>query len=191
MALDQLAELHDRMAQAETRLREVQPQLQEHGQDRVTATVIDAAAADFEGVWTTLSPREQAQLVALVVARVEFDAAESTVAVTEPPVPVDEMIELYQGLSLEFHDMPKLFGVGGVHGTLWVNERRVGADASLDPEKHPSKLGRYRFTPAHETDHWRLHRHLFPPQGNQRSLLPEDARRAEYVCRSTDRLALA
>ncbi len=50
-------------------------------------------------------------------------------AVTEPPVPVDEMIELYLGLSLEFHDMQKLFGVGDVHGALWVNERRVGVDA--------------------------------------------------------------
>jgi len=47
-----LAELHDRMAQAETRLREVQPQLQEHEQDRVTATDIDAAPADFEGCGT-------------------------------------------------------------------------------------------------------------------------------------------
>ena len=189
-APDRLAELYDRMTQGETRLREVQRQLQEHEQDRVTATDIDVAPADFEGVWNTLSPREQAQLVALVVARVEFEAAQSTVAVTEPPVPVDEMIELYQGLSLEFHDMQKLFGVGDVHGALWVNERRVGVDASLDPEQHPAKLGRYRFTPAHETGHWRLHRHLFQERANQLSLLPEDARRAEYVCRSTDRLAL-
>ncbi|MGQ9525942.1 MAG: hypothetical protein ACUVTZ_14050 [Armatimonadota bacterium] len=48
-------------------------------------------------------------------------------------MPVDEMIELYLGLSLEFHDMQKLFGVGDVHGALWVNARRVGVDASLDP----------------------------------------------------------
>lgn len=39
-------------------------------------------------------------------------------AVTEPPVPVDEMIELHLGLSLEFHDLQKLFGVGDVHGAL-------------------------------------------------------------------------
>jgi len=88
-------------------------------------------------------------------------------AVTEPPVPVDEMIELYLGLSLEFYDMQKLFGIGDVYGALWVNERRVGVAASLDPEQHPAKLGRYRFTLAHETGHWRLHRHLFQQRANQ------------------------
>jgi hypothetical protein len=62
----------------------------------------------------------------------EYGQAHGVVA--EPPVPVEEMIELYLGLSLEFHDMRKLFGVGDVHGTLWVNERRAGVDASLDPE---------------------------------------------------------
>lgn len=107
--------------------------------------------------------------------------------VTEPPVPVDEIVELYLDLSLEFHDMRELFGVGDVHGALWVNERRVGVDASLDPERHPAKLGRYRFTLAHETGHWQLHRHLFQQRANQLSLLPEDVQRAEYVCRSTDR----
>ncbi len=61
-------------------------------------------------------------------------------AATEPPVPVDEMIELYLGLRLELHDVRKLFGIGDVHGALWVDERRVGEDASLDPEQHPAKV---------------------------------------------------
>ncbi|HID74789.1 MAG TPA: ImmA/IrrE family metallo-endopeptidase [Planctomycetaceae bacterium] len=70
---------------------------------------------------------------------------------------------------------------------MGVNERRLGVDASLDPEQHPAKLGRYGFTLAHEAGHWRLYRHLFQKRANQLSLLPEDAQRAEYVCRSTDR----
>ena len=32
--------------------------------------------------------------------------------ITAPPVPVDEIVELYLKLSLEFLDMKKLFGVG-------------------------------------------------------------------------------
>jgi len=107
--------------------------------------------------------------------------------VTAPPIPIDDIIVLYLELTFEFKDMQALFGVGDVHGALWVNERRVGVDASLDPEQHPVKLGRYRFTLAHEAGHWRLHRHLFQKRANQLSLLPEDAQRAEYVCRSTDR----
>lgn len=106
--------------------------------------------------------------------------------VTAPPIPVDEIVELYLGLRLEFNDMQKLFGVEDVHGALWVNERRVGIDQRLDPTENPAMLGRYHFTLAHEAGHWRLHRHLFQRNANQRSLLPEGAERPEYVCRSSD-----
>ena len=42
------------------------------------------------------------------------------------PVPVDEVVELYLGLSLEFFDMQKLFGVDDVHGALWVDREASG-----------------------------------------------------------------
>src|SRR5271157_889442 len=61
--------------------------------------------------------------------------------VTATPIPVDEIVELYFGLSLEFHDMHKLFGVSDVHGALWVNEKRVGIDHRLDPDRNPAMLG--------------------------------------------------
>lgn len=44
--------------------------------------------ADFDGLWHALSPREQAQLMALLVARVEFDATQSTVAVSFHPTAI-------------------------------------------------------------------------------------------------------
>ena len=78
---------------------------------------------------------------------------------------VDEIVELYLGLCLEFKDMEQLFGVPDVHGALWVNERRIGIDQQLDPDKFPAKLGRYHFTLAHEAGHWRLHRQLFQQIG--------------------------
>ena len=106
--------------------------------------------------------------------------------VIAPPIPVDEMVELYLGLSLEFLDMQKLFGVGDVHGALWVNEKRVGIDQRLDPASNPSMLGRYHFTLAHEAGHWRLHRQLFLRRANQHSLFPEGKERPEYICRSSD-----
>jgi hypothetical protein len=46
--------------------------------------------------------------------------------VTAPPIPVDEIVELYLELALELFDSRKMFGVGDVHGALWVNEKRVG-----------------------------------------------------------------
>src|SRR4051794_18935865 len=90
--------------------------------------------------------------------------------VTAPPIPIDEMVEIYLKLSLEFLDMRKLFGIDDVHGALWVNEKRVGIDQRLDPAQNPAKLGRYHFTLAHEAGHWRLHRQLFQRRANQLSL---------------------
>lgn len=106
--------------------------------------------------------------------------------VITPPVPIDEIVELYFGLSLEFLDMQKLFGVDDVHGALWVNEKRVGIDLRLDPSSYPAMLGRYHFTLAHEAGHWRLHRQLFQRRANQHSLFAEGVERPEYICRSSD-----
>jgi hypothetical protein len=105
--------------------------------------------------------------------------------VTAPPIPVDEMVELYLGLSLEFLDMQKLFGVADVHGALWVNEKRIGIDQRLDPGTNAAMLGRYHFTLAHEAGHWRLHRQHFQRKANQLSLLPENVERPDYICRSS------
>lgn len=106
--------------------------------------------------------------------------------VAEPPVPIDEIIEMHLKLRFEFLDMRSLFGVGDVLGALWVNDGRVAVDISLDPDANPAKLGRYRFTLAHEAGHWRLHRRLFQRHANQPSLLPDADDRANYVCRSSD-----
>lgn len=106
--------------------------------------------------------------------------------VIDPPVPVDEIVELYLELKLTFDDFVQQFGVDDVHGALWVNERRVGIDQRLEPTDNPAMLGRYRFTLAHEAGHWRLHRHLFQRRANQLTLLPENAQRPEYICRSSD-----
>ena len=106
--------------------------------------------------------------------------------IVQPPVPVDEIVELHLGLTFEFKDMQSLFGVADVHGALWVNDQIVGVDISLDPESNPAMLGRYHFTLAHEVGHWQLHRHLFKKRANQLSLLPDVEDRADYVCRSSD-----
>ncbi len=52
--------------------------------------------------------------------------------VTAPPIPIDEIVELYLELQLTFDDMQQLFGVDDVHGALWVNQRRVGIDQRLE-----------------------------------------------------------
>lgn len=107
--------------------------------------------------------------------------------VSQPPVPVEEIVELYLQLELEFKDMLQEFGTDKIHGALWVNERRIGIEQSLEPDSHPKMLGRYRFTLAHECGHWRLHRRRFQHRVvTQPSLLPDDPKRPEYICRDGD-----
>ena len=105
--------------------------------------------------------------------------------IAEPPVPIDEVIELHLQLAFEIADLRELFGAGDIHGAIWINEERIAIDRSLDPAANPRKLGRYRFTLAHETGHWRLHRTHYLKNTQQRELFDHDDKPA-FICRSSD-----
>lgn len=74
-----------------------------------------------------------------------------------------------------------------MHGAIWFRSQRVGVDQSLDPARNPAKRGRYHFTLAHESGHWRLHRHLFLRRLDQPSLFPDQEQKPDYVCRSSEK----
>lgn len=74
------------------------------------------------------------------------------------PIPADEIMETHLGLSLNFDDLRALLGVPGVFGALWVDEREVFIDQSLDPHEFPEKESRFNLTVSHEIGHWQLHR---------------------------------
>ena len=105
--------------------------------------------------------------------------------VPEPPVPVDEMIELQLNLRYELDDLQKRFGHSDVLGAIWFKDQIIRVDRSLDPVEHPRMLGRYRFTLAHEIGHWQLHRKVFLRDETQMSLTSA-ADAPAFVCRSTD-----
>lgn len=46
---------------------------------------VAAAFADFDNIWTALSPREQVRLINLLVNRVDFDAADNSIEVSFYP----------------------------------------------------------------------------------------------------------
>lgn len=81
--------------------------------------------------------------------------------ILEPPVPIEDIVELHLELIFEFKDLYKELGSPGIHGAIWINEQRIAVDEELDPTQYPAKRGRYHFTLAHETGHWRLHRKYF------------------------------
>ena len=96
------------------------------------------------------------------------------------PIPIDDIVEKYLKLRVEFNDLRRLFGFPGgrkpdIFGAIWLKSGEIVIDESLDPEEHPLKEERYRFTLAHEGGgHWRLHRPLV-----------QETRRSIVVCRSS------
>ena len=80
-----IADLHDRIDKSGTRIRELRTKIAEIEKQRLSRQDVDAAFEDFDELWTALSPREQSQLLALLIERVEFDVSDSS-------------------LSLHFHD---------------------------------------------------------------------------------------
>lgn len=84
--------------------------------------------------------------------------------VTTPPVPVDDILELYLGCSLALNNLQRILGMpkrdeGDILGAIFMNTKEVFIDESLDPEDHPEREGRYHFTVGHEIAHYQLHRH--------------------------------
>jgi site-specific DNA recombinase len=79
-ATDRLAELHEQVLVVEDRLRE----LRELEADAPAFDPAEIAAlfADFDAMWSQLTPREQSELVGLLVARVEYDGAGDAVVVS-------------------------------------------------------------------------------------------------------------
>lgn len=77
-----LADLHERVAKAERRLAEVRTRIGELEARQIDADDVAAAFADFDNVWGALKSREQAHVMSLLVARVEFDIGDSTIAIS-------------------------------------------------------------------------------------------------------------
>ena len=110
----------------------------------------------------------------------------------EAPIPIDDIIEKYLKIGIEFDDTHRLFGVPrsgigfdpDILGAIFFDQKRIVIDESLDPDANPVKEGRYRYTAAHEVGHWQLHRALFGKDPAQTSLLEPNAA-PSVVCRSS------
>lgn len=125
--------------------------------------------------------------------RIERDAdaliaeyAHRTGAPVAGPVPVEDILELHLGLTFAIEDLAALFGTDGVLGAIWFNEKLVRIDTRLDPSENPSRLGRYRFTLAHEIGHWRLHRTYYREDPTQAALFDGRGQPA-VVCRAGEK----
>ncbi len=77
-----IADLHERISKAEQHLSRAQNQIAKIDEQNISANDVAEAFADFDRVWNSLTTVEQAQLLALLVATVEFDQADCTIAIS-------------------------------------------------------------------------------------------------------------
>jgi site-specific DNA recombinase len=88
-----IADLHERIARGEQHLAPVRNRVSEIERQQIDADDVDAAFVDFDNVWNALSSREQAQVISLLVARIEFDVSDSTIAISFHPSAIKSLAE--------------------------------------------------------------------------------------------------
>lgn len=88
-----IADLHERVSRAEQQLAQVRSHIAEVEGQRIDQDDVDAAFVDFDNVWNALSSREQTQVLALLVAGVEFDPADNTIAISFHPSAIRTLAE--------------------------------------------------------------------------------------------------
>jgi site-specific DNA recombinase len=79
------ADIHERAQTAERRLSELGDERQRLGRDLLDEADAARALAAFDPVWETLSPREQARLLQLLIERVDYDGRDGTISITFHP----------------------------------------------------------------------------------------------------------
>ena len=84
-ATERMAELQDRIRAAEQRATQVREELIALGRELMGEEEAARTLALFDPVWDTLSPREQARVIHLLVEQVNYDGEKGTVAVTFHP----------------------------------------------------------------------------------------------------------
>ncbi len=85
-AAARLADLHLKVQAADERLAALRAEIAEADVGRMSKSEVDAALAEFDGVWARLSPKEQARLMRTLIQRVDYDATEGSVSITFHPL---------------------------------------------------------------------------------------------------------
>lgn len=102
-----------------------------------------------------------------------------------PPIPIDEIAECHLDLNLRFGNLEVKLQRQGVLGAIWMDDKEIVIDESLDPSINPSKIGRYKFTLGHEVGHWSLHREYYLARSSQFELF-KVSDEPSIICRSGD-----
>jgi len=107
--------------------------------------------------------------------------------IANPPVPVEEILELWFEYILNIDDLQTKYGLPDVLGATSIPDKQVFIDASLDPTINHKHEGRYRFTVAHEIGHIALHTNLVGQFDDTKAVGAPMLDDAKIVCRSSQR----
>jgi Zn-dependent peptidase ImmA (M78 family) len=84
-------------------------------------------------------------------------ARKSRTAIAVPALLLDDLLQ-HLGLRFEIYDLRKELQTPDVLGAIYLEQKLIRIDETLDPDVRPAMLGRFNFSYAHEIGHWCLHR---------------------------------
>jgi site-specific DNA recombinase len=93
LATDRLADLQDRMRIAEQRATEVREQIITLSRELVDAHEVGEVCSLFDPLWETLTAREQARILHLLIERVDYDGKNGTVSITFHPTGIKTLAD--------------------------------------------------------------------------------------------------
>jgi site-specific DNA recombinase len=91
--LARLAEALERIRQAEARLAHVVEQVAQLRREWLDENELTAVLSAFDPVWESLTPAEQARVVRLLVARVDYDVSRGKIAITFEPAGIQTLAD--------------------------------------------------------------------------------------------------
>jgi len=92
-ATDRLADLQDRIRTAEQRATEVREQIIALSRELVDAREVGNACRLFDPLWETLTAREQARILHLLIKAVDYDGPNGTVSITFHPTGIKTLAD--------------------------------------------------------------------------------------------------
>ncbi len=92
-ATTRLAELQEQVAAVEDRARRVRDAIAALNADQMDESALVSALERFDPLWETLTPKERARAIHLLVERIAFDGGRGTIAITFRPGGIKALVE--------------------------------------------------------------------------------------------------
>ncbi|HJZ93295.1 MAG TPA: recombinase zinc beta ribbon domain-containing protein, partial [Gemmataceae bacterium] len=99
-ALQQLVDLQQRIAGLEARAAVVADQVATTAKEVLRPEDVAEALGRFDGVWESLTPKEQARLVSLLVSQVDYDGTAGEVTIAFHPVGIQALVDEVAAASM-------------------------------------------------------------------------------------------